>query len=282
MKWLRSSVEGAGLARFGLGWVVFLLAAVSVLSGLWAFGITKVFALGVCLGLGAFGFGLELVNSRAKARRRELASLWPEVVDSLQSAAASGVGFAEGFAELAQRGPLALRVHFAGFTHRIDSGWPIELALDWLKHELGEIHADRLLELLQVVAAAGGEVIKSRCATKADSCEKTSRSGVNLNQSKDGSAERRKWRWQHRGLWWPCSQQGLRMLQFTIPRTVPQFWALVLWFLFSHTDSFTCWGLCLKRRECSHECRTVAWAAFFGRALAFSWQPATGSSAGPD
>lgn len=157
MKWLRSSVEGAGLARFGLGWVVLLLTAVSVLSGLWAFGITKVLALGVCLGLGAFGFGLELVNSRAKARRRELASLWPEVVDSLQSAAASGVGFAEGFAELAQRGPLALRVHFAGFTHRIDSGWPIELALDWLKHELGEIHADRLLELLQVVAAAGGE-----------------------------------------------------------------------------------------------------------------------------
>lgn len=157
MKWLSSSVEGAGLARFGVLWVLSFLVAVSALSGLWAFSLTKVTALGACLGLGAFGFGLEILNLRAKARRRELASLWPEVVDSLQSAASSGIGFTEGFAELAQRGPLPLRVHFAGFVHRIDSGWPIELTLDWLKHELGEIHADRLLELLLVVSAAGGE-----------------------------------------------------------------------------------------------------------------------------
>lgn len=157
MNWLRSSVEGAGLARFGVGWVVSALIAGATITGLWAFSVTTVVPLGVCLGLGTFGFGLELVNLRAKARRRELARLWPEVVDSLQSAAAAGIGFTEGFAELAQRGPLPLRVHFAGFIHRIDSGWPIELALDWLKHELGEIHADRLLELLQVVTAAGGE-----------------------------------------------------------------------------------------------------------------------------
>lgn len=157
MKWLRSSIEGAGLAHFGAGWVLAFLSGLSVVTGVWSFGLTHVLAFGVCLGLGAFGFGLELLNLRAKSRRRELASLWPEVVDSLQSAAASGIGFSEGFAELAQRGPLPLRVHFAGFTHRVDSGWPIEIALDWLKHELGEIHADRLLELLQVVALAGGE-----------------------------------------------------------------------------------------------------------------------------
>lgn len=157
MRWLRSSVEGAGLAKFGLWRVVLAISAVSAVAGSWAFGATRVFALGVCLGLGAFGFGLELLNLRAKSRRRELARLWPEVVDSLQSAASSGIGFTEGFAELAQRGPLALRVHFAGFIHRIDSGSPVTSALDWLKHELGEIHADRLLELLQVVAEAGGE-----------------------------------------------------------------------------------------------------------------------------
>lgn len=157
MKWLRSAVEGAGLARFGVSGVIAFLCVASIITGLWAFGLTQVFTLGVCLGFGAFGFGLELVNQRAKSRRRELASLWPEVVDSLQSAASSGIGFSEGFAELALRGPLPLRRHFAGFTHRVDSGWPLEMALDWLKHEFGEIHADRLLELLQVVALAGGE-----------------------------------------------------------------------------------------------------------------------------
>lgn len=157
MKWFSSVIEGAGLARFGIGGVLSALTVLAALIGVWAYGSTKVLALGLCLGLGAFGFGVELVNLRAKTRRRELASLWPEVVDSLQSAAASGIGFAEAFAELAHRGPLALRVHFAGFVHRLDSGWPIELALDWLKHELGEIHADRLLELLQVVSEAGGE-----------------------------------------------------------------------------------------------------------------------------
>jgi tight adherence protein B len=157
VKWLRSSVEGAGLARYGAAAVITFLAGASTFAGLWAFGVTKVIALGVCIGFGAFGFGLEIVNLRAKSRRRELSSLWPEVIDSLQSAASSGIGFTEGFAELAQRGPLPLRKHFAGFTHRIDSGWPIETALDWLKRELGEIHADRLLELLHLVALAGGE-----------------------------------------------------------------------------------------------------------------------------
>jgi len=130
---------------------------VSLASGAGAIAATQVVALGLCLGLGAFGFGLELVNLRAKARRREVASLWPEVVDSLQSAAAAGIGFTEGFFELALRGPLVLRANFAGFVHRIDSGWPVELALDWLKSELGEIHADRLIELLRVVLVAGGE-----------------------------------------------------------------------------------------------------------------------------
>lgn len=157
MRWLRSSIEGAGLSRFGLGGVLSALATISGLAGVWAFSSTKVLALGICLGLGAFGFGFELVNLKAKARRRELASLWPEVVDSLQSAASSGIGFTEAISELAHRGPAALRINFAGFVHRIDSGWSIEVALDWLKHEMGEVHADRLIELLQVVSEAGGE-----------------------------------------------------------------------------------------------------------------------------
>lgn len=157
MSWLRSAVEGAGLSRFGVTGVLFTLALGATAAGLWAASATRVAAFGMCLGLGFFGFGLEVINLRAKARRRELASLWPEVVDSLQSAAASGIGFTEGFLELAQRGPLVLRTNFAGFVHRIDSGWPVEQALDWLKRELGEIHADRLIELLQVVLAAGGQ-----------------------------------------------------------------------------------------------------------------------------
>jgi tight adherence protein B len=157
LSWLRSAVEGAGFSRFGVAGVVVTIALGASVVGLWVTATTRVSAFGVCLALGVFGFGLELLNLRAKRRRRELASLWPEVVDSLQSAAASGIGFTEGFLELSQRGPLVLRASFAGFIHRIDSGWPVEQALDWLKRELGEIHADRLIELLQVVLAAGGQ-----------------------------------------------------------------------------------------------------------------------------
>ena len=43
------------------------------------------------------------------------------------------------------------------FLRQVESGESIDAALETMKHNLGEIHADRLIELIRVVHEAGGQ-----------------------------------------------------------------------------------------------------------------------------
>lgn len=159
MFWLRSTLEGAGLERFGVSGFVACVSVISVAVGAGLSVFFSVPALGVFGALGLVGFSLELLAGVAKKRRAELVKLWPEVVDSIASAVAAGISLPEAFQQLSTRGPMRLRMAFGGFNQRLDSGWVMLDALDWLKAQFGEVHSDRLIEVLRLSTQNGGEAL---------------------------------------------------------------------------------------------------------------------------
>ncbi len=161
MRWFSSVVQGAGLARFGAAsHAVSLIASTAVFC--WLVWVAfKVVALAVFLGLGLLAFLVESLALLAKTRRRSLMKLWPEVIDSIHSAIVSGLTLPDAIDELSLNGPLRLRTAFQRFSRRLDTGWQFELAIDELKSEFGESHADQLCELLRLVSATGSESLAS-------------------------------------------------------------------------------------------------------------------------
>ena len=157
MRWFRSTVEGAGLSRFGPAVVLFGIVCASFSAGLVVIQVFRVPALGAFVCLGIFALQLESLAGLARVRRRELAKLWPEVIDSIHSAVSSGMTLIDAIEQLSSLGPIRLRGYFATLSHRVDSGWNFESALGELKNELGEVHADRLCELLLLVSSAGSD-----------------------------------------------------------------------------------------------------------------------------
>jgi tight adherence protein B len=157
MNWLRSNLEGAGLAKYSSNAALISMLLLSLLVGALAGSITRISALGLCLSIGTFGFCLESLSLRSRARRRALSAAWPQVLDSLQSAAFSGLPVTEAFSDLAESGPLALRPSFEGAVTRLDSGLPLAEVLDWLKSDVGEHHGDKLFEVIRAATLAGGQ-----------------------------------------------------------------------------------------------------------------------------
>ncbi len=157
MNWFESLVEGAGLARLGWKSVLLLMVTVALVFG---FLVTQLFgipALGFFVAIGFLAFEMETLSMWAKTRRRELAKLWPEVIDSITSAISAGMSLQEAIDDLAIRGPKRLQIHFRGLSMKVDSGWAFAAAIDDLKRNLGEIHADRLCEVLRLVLDSGSE-----------------------------------------------------------------------------------------------------------------------------
>lgn len=169
VQWFRSIVEGSGLAKYGPGAVALTLTAISIASGSLAFQLFNVPALGVFIALGIFSMLIESLSTMAKNRRRELSKLWPEVLDALHSAIASGMSMTDAFDDLATRGPQRLRSHFYTLTQRLDAGWEFADAIDELKSNLGEVHADRLCEVLRLVSSTGSENLGSTLRQQATS-----------------------------------------------------------------------------------------------------------------
>lgn len=159
MRWFRSTVEGAGLAQYGTGVVGVVMVATAIAAGYFAFHLFHVPALGGFIFLGCLAMEFESLGTLAKSRRRDLARLWPEVIDSIHSAVASGMSLADAFDDLASSGPLRLRKHFQLLSERLDAGWSFDESIDELKSALGEVHADRLCEVLRLVARTGSEAL---------------------------------------------------------------------------------------------------------------------------
>jgi tight adherence protein B len=156
LKTLTLQLQSAGLGSYR-PWH-FIVAAVSLAAviGSWAQLTFQVLGLSLSVAIAVIGVCLETINLRAKSRSDAITKLWPEVIESLQSAGKSGIGQIEAISELSESGPWQIRKQFASFVRRIDSGQSLELSLTALKSELGQLHADRLVELIRLVHLSGG------------------------------------------------------------------------------------------------------------------------------
>lgn len=156
MKWFRTTLDDAGLSRQKSSTAILALLLGGALVGSLSYELTSIFALSLTMAIGAIGFVLEGLNSRAKSRRETVAALWPEILDSLISAMASGSSITESILALVEDCPDLLRPHFEAFRGDIDSGIEVSKSLERLKARLGHVHADRLIELLSLVDEVGG------------------------------------------------------------------------------------------------------------------------------
>lgn len=168
--WFRSNLDGAGLSRLSTGWFVAAVLAVAILLD-WVFSsLFRVQAFGLCIALAFVGLAVELLDSRAKARRLFFSRSWPEVIDSLQSAAAAGIPIAEALGALAIDGPKNLRTYFAAMIQSYDSGQTLDQALGQLKCDFGDANADRVIELLLITKEAGTDGYLSALKLMGQTC----------------------------------------------------------------------------------------------------------------
>jgi tight adherence protein B len=149
-------IEAAGLSRYSPGQLLTLVLSSALLIAGWVQLSFEVLGLTIFSALATLGTSLEALRLRAKQRSDQLAKLWPEVLDSLQSAASSGFGIVDSLEEVSKEGPAIIRPAFQELVRRTDSGFGMDKSLDWFKSHLGQIQADRFVELIRIVNRSGG------------------------------------------------------------------------------------------------------------------------------
>lgn len=153
---LSLQLQAAGLGRFQPWQLIVGAFSISLVFGSWAQLSFKVFGLSASVAIATLGTLFEVVRLRAKSRSETISKLWPEVIESLQSAAKSGIGLIDSISEIGKSGPIQIRSYFSEFVARIDHGESFDSSLDVLKSDLGQLHADRLIELIRIVHVSGG------------------------------------------------------------------------------------------------------------------------------
>jgi tight adherence protein B len=153
---LSLQLQAAGLGRYQPWQLIISATSIALVVASWAQLSFKVFGLSISAAMATVGLIFELVRLRAKSRSDTLSKLWPEVIESLQSAAKSGIGLIDALSEIGQTGPTQIRNYFREFVARIDRGESFDSSLAFLKSDLGQLHADRLIELIRIVHASGG------------------------------------------------------------------------------------------------------------------------------
>lgn len=157
LRGFKLQLQAAGLASLSPTLALVAILSIATIAATFVHLSFEVFGLTVCVFLASIGGSLEWLGSRARYRADALAKLWPEVIDSLHSAAVSGIGLIDALAGIATSGPVRIRKEFAGLVQRLDSGWNLYDGLEWLKTQFGQVHADRVLELIRQVHESGGQ-----------------------------------------------------------------------------------------------------------------------------
>lgn len=156
MKPLRMALEAAGWSKYSpIQFVVFAITTSILLAG-WVQLIFEVLGLTIFSALATVGLSIEALRFRAKQRSDQLARLWPEVLDSLHSAAGSGFGIVDSLEQVARSGPSRIQPIFQELVDRVDSGAGLDKSLDWFKSQFGQLQSDRLVELIRIVHRSGG------------------------------------------------------------------------------------------------------------------------------
>lgn len=146
----------AGMASVSPGALLTTCALSAIAAGVTVAVISGSPTIAACFALMAALGPFVAVRSRARRRRTELRSLWPEVVDDLVSSIRAGRALPEALAALGERGPLELRPAFARFGEDYRSTGRFADALDRLKAGLADPVADRIVEALRLTRDVGG------------------------------------------------------------------------------------------------------------------------------
>jgi tight adherence protein B len=136
------------------------LYAVSASLGAIAFVLTAGVSRSATVALAFATFAayapIALVKHRQKVRTAELRDLWPDVVDNLASAVRAGLALPEAVAQVATRGPAALRDPFRAFAEDYRATGRFGDCLDRLKDRLADPTGDRIVESMRVARDVGG------------------------------------------------------------------------------------------------------------------------------
>jgi tight adherence protein B len=97
-----------------------------------------------------------VVRIRARKRRTELRTVWPEVLDDLASAIRAGLSLPEALIALGERGPEEVRTEFRQFAEDYRATGRFVDALEALKARLADPVADRIVEALRLTREVGG------------------------------------------------------------------------------------------------------------------------------
>lgn len=159
--WLAERLAAAGLGRLRVGSFVTASALAAIVAGAALFAVTGIVALGVATGLVALAAPPALLGWRSATRRRNLARIWPDVVDHLVASIRSGLSLPDSVVALSSAGPAALRESFEHFERNYRITGNFAGCLDQLKQRLADPTADRILETLRMAREVGGSELPS-------------------------------------------------------------------------------------------------------------------------
>ncbi|MCU1440116.1 MAG: Tight adherence protein [Rhodoglobus sp.] len=157
--WLRLAQERlvqAGLERVSPALVLAVSVVTGATAGAIVLAITSVAALSLAATVVAGLVPALVIGWRARARRRAVRVVWPDVVDQLVSAVRSGLALPDSVISLGENGPEHTREAFALFAGDYRATGNFSIAVDALKERLADPVADRILETLRMSREVGG------------------------------------------------------------------------------------------------------------------------------
>ncbi len=146
----------AGLHAVSLEAFALASAAGSLIVGIFAFTFGSALTVSCAFAVIAGAVPLTYVSMRARRRRVELRSLWPDVVDDLTSAVRAGLTLPEAMITMSERGPVQLREDLAVFAAEYRASGRFIDALDAWQVRLADPVADRLVATLRIASDVGG------------------------------------------------------------------------------------------------------------------------------
>jgi tight adherence protein B len=113
-----------------------------------------ILSFSVCVAL--LALALEALSVRARARALQVSDEWPSVLESLESAAQSGISLLDSIRDLAESSQLLVSQDFAFAYQLCERGIGLDAALTQLKQRFGLSICDSTIETLRLVNDSGG------------------------------------------------------------------------------------------------------------------------------
>ena len=155
MKRLIDTARAAGFGDYKQLAVV-TFAGTAVLFAM-IYEILKLAVLALAVAIGVLAIFYEWLQKRANRRTKEIIESWPSVLESLESAAISGMTITEAFRELGEAHSSIVANDFAKAIAALDGGESFDEMLNRLRKSLGKPTCDLTIEIIRQVHRGGGQ-----------------------------------------------------------------------------------------------------------------------------